>query len=184
MTVGAGLGAIDLGFWGADEAVRLLERKEEAMEPRRRHPALDHLGALVGEWEIEATHQALPGDVIRGRATFEWLEGEVFLIWRAHYDHPDIPDSIAILGCDDQGDLRNPSGGCSVHYFDQRGVTRLYHLSAEAGVWRYWRDAPGFAQRFVGRISSDGRTIDGVVELCRDESTWEMDLPITYRRVG
>src|SRR5215208_4730262 len=95
------------------------------MQPRTHHPALDHLAALVGEWETEATHQLLPGTVIHGRATFEWLEGGFFLIWRAHYDHPDIPDSIAILGCDDTGDLRNPSGGCSLHYFDQRGVTRL-----------------------------------------------------------
>jgi hypothetical protein len=80
------------------------------MQPLTRHLTLDHLAALVGEWETEATHQALPGTVIHGRATFEWLEGCSFLIWRAHYDHPDIPDCIAILGCDDEGDLRNPGG--------------------------------------------------------------------------
>jgi RNA polymerase sigma factor (sigma-70 family) len=105
------------------------------------------------------------------------------LIWRAHYDHPDIPDSIAILGCDDTGDLRNPGGGCSLHYFDQRGVTRLYHLSAEAGVWRFWRDSPGFSQRFAGTLSPDGWTVDGVAELCSDGSTWDEDLRITYKRV-
>jgi hypothetical protein len=153
------------------------------MQPCTHHPALDHLAALVGEWETEATHQLLPGTVIHGRATFEWLEGGFFLIWRAHYDHPDIPDSIAILGCDDTGDLRNPSGGCSLHYFDQRGVTRLYHLSAEAGVWRFWRDSPGFSQRFAGTLSPDGWTVDGVAELCSDGSTWDQDLRITYKRV-
>jgi hypothetical protein len=138
---------------------------------------------LAGKWEIEATHQAFPGDIIRGRATFEWLEGGLILIWRARYDHPDIPDIIAILSCDDTGDLRNPSGGCAMHYFDQRGVTRFYNLSAEPGVWRFWRDAPGFSQRFTGAFSSDGSIIDGLAELCRDGSTWERDLPITYRRV-
>lgn len=153
------------------------------MQPRTHHPALDHLAALVGEWETEATHQLLPGTVIHGQATFEWLEGGFFLIWRAHYDRPDIPDSIAILGCDDTGDLRNPSGGCSLHYFDQRGVTRLYHLSAEAGVWRFWRDSPGFSQRFAGTLSPDGWTVDGVAELCSDGSTWDQDLRITYKRV-
>jgi hypothetical protein len=150
---------------------------------RGRHPTLEHLGALVGAWETEATHQALPGAIIRGQATFEWLGEGTFIIWRAHYDHPDIPDSVAILGCDDTGDLRHPSGGCTLHYFDQRGVTRLYLLSAEDGVWRYWRDAPGFSQRFTGTLSADGQTIDGVAELCRDGVTWEHDLPITYRRV-
>ena len=153
------------------------------MQPRIHHSALDHLAALVGEWETEATHRLLPGTVIHGQATFEWLEGGFFLIWRAHYDHPDIPDNIAILGCDDTGDLRNPSGGCSLHYFDQRGVTRLYHLSAEAGVWRFWRDSPGFSQRFAGTLSPDGWTVNGVAELCSDGSTWDQDLRITYKRV-
>jgi hypothetical protein len=138
---------------------------------------------LAGKWEIEATHQAFPGDIIHGQATFEWLEGGLILIWRAHYDHPDIPDSIAVMSCDDSGDLRNPSGGCALHYFDQRGVTRLYNVSAEPGVWRFWRDAPGFSQRFTGAFGSDGSTIDGLAELCRDGATWERDLPITYRRV-
>ena len=50
-------------------------------------------------------------------------------------------------------------------------------------MWRYWREAPGFSQRFTGTISADGRTIDGLAELCRDGVTWERDLPITYKRV-
>jgi hypothetical protein len=153
------------------------------MQPPTLHPVLGHLAALVGEWETEATHQGLPGAVIRGRATFEWLGEGTFLIWRARYDHPDIPDSIAIMSCDDTGVLRHPGGGCALHYFDQRGVTRLYHLGAETGVWRYWREAPGFSQRFTGILSADGQIIDGVAELCRDGVTWERDLPITYRRV-
>jgi hypothetical protein len=153
------------------------------MQPRTRHPVLNHLAVLVGEWETEATHQALPGAVIRGRATFEWLGDGVFLIWRAHYDHPDIPDSVAIMGCDGTGDLLSPGEGCALHYFDQRGVTRLYRLSAEAGVWRYWREASEFSQRFTGTVSADGQTIDAVAELCRDGVRWERDLPITYKRV-
>lgn len=153
------------------------------MTARLRHPALDHVAPLVGEWEIEGTHRLMPGVVIRGRATFEWLAGEVVLIWRTRYDHPDIPDSIAIVSCDEEGDLRNPNGGCAVHYFDERGVTRLYTLDAEPGVWRFWRDAPGFAQRFTGRFSDDGNTITGMSELCQDGNTWMEDLPMTYRRV-
>ena len=153
------------------------------MPQRTRHPVLEHLDTLVGQWDTEATHRLMPGTIIHGRATFEWLADGPFLIWRAHYDHPDIPDSIAILGCDDTGDLRNPSGGCSLHYFDRRGVTRLYNLSAEAGVWRFWRDHPGFAQRFTGVLSADGNTIAGVAELCQDGATWEEDLSITYTRV-
>ena len=155
------------------------------MQQRTRNPALDHLDALVGEWETEATHPYLPATVIRGRATFEWLAGGFFLIWRAGYDHPDIPDSIAILGCDDSsssGEVGPTGGGCSMHYFDSRGVSRVYGLGADRGVWRFWRDWPGFSQRYVATISADGNTITGNGELSRDGSTWEQDLRITYRR--
>jgi hypothetical protein len=156
------------------------------MQRRTRHPALDHLDALVGEWETEATHPAIPNTVIHGRSTFEWLDGGLFLIWRMAHDHPDIPNSIAILGCDDAGDAgpsRDPSEGCSMHYFDERGVSRVYQFDAEKGVWRFWRDRPGFSQRCVYAISADGNTIAGGGELSRDGATWEQDLQMTFRRV-
>lgn len=34
---------------------------------------LRRLGALLGEWTTESTHPALPGTVVHGRATFEYL---------------------------------------------------------------------------------------------------------------
>jgi hypothetical protein len=147
------------------------------MQQRARHPALEYLDALVGEWETEATHQFYPGTVVRGRSTFEWLEGGYFLIQRSRNEHPDFPDSIAIFGCDDAG------GGCSMHYFDSRGVSRVYGVDAGEGVWRFWRDWPGFSQRFTGTFSEDGDTVTGNVELSTDGATWEWDLQISYRRV-
>jgi hypothetical protein len=59
---------------------------------------LDHLEAWVGEWETEATHPMLPDTVVPGRITVEWLEGEKFLLHRARNDHPDLPDSISVIG--------------------------------------------------------------------------------------
>jgi hypothetical protein len=70
----------------------------QQVQQHTRHPTLEHLDALVGEWETAATHPHLPGLVIHGRATFEWLDGGHFLLWRARYDHPTISNSIAILG--------------------------------------------------------------------------------------
>lgn len=146
------------------------------MQQGTRDPSLEHLDVLVGEWSTVATHQALPGEVIRGRSTFEWLPGRRIMIWRAAYEHAQIPDSIAILGCYDDA--------CTMHYFDERGVSRVFTFATEPGRWRYWRDWPGFSQRFEGKISSDGNTIEGATELNRDGSTWEPDLPITYRRTA
>ena len=156
------------------------------MQQRTRHPVLEHMDALVGEWETEATHRLLPGTVVRGHSTFEWLEGGHFLIWRARNEHPDFPDSISILGAEDPEDpdaSADSERGCTLRSFDSRGISRLHGLDAEPGVWRFWRDWPGFSQRFTGTISADGTTITGVAELCQDGTTWVEDLHISYRRV-
>jgi hypothetical protein len=157
------------------------------MQQRTRHPMLEHLDAFVGQWETEATHQLLPDTVVDGRATLEWLEGGHSLIWRAWDEHPDFPDSISILGCEDSDgsdDSGASAGDCSMRYFDSRGVTRLLTLEAEPGVLRFWRDWPGFSQRFTGRLSADGDTIAAMAELCQDGTTWEEDLVVTYKRVS
>ncbi len=152
----------------------------------KRHPTLEHLDALVGEWETEATHPLLPNITVHGRATFAWLEGGFFLIWRAHHDHPDIPDSIAILGCEDSGEgaaAAATGDGCAMRYFDSRGVSRVYQLGADTGLWHWWRDWPGFSQRFTGTFSDDGDTITSSGQLSEDGSTWNPDLQIAYKRV-
>jgi hypothetical protein len=139
------------------------------------NPELHPLKALVGEWASEAVHAAFPTMVVQGHTAVEWLEGERFLILRSQADHPDFPDSISIIGAQEDG--------LSMHYFDSRGVHRVYDVSMRDGVWRVWRDAPGFSQRFAGRFSDDGDTITGMWELSCDGSTWNNDLEITYRRV-
>jgi hypothetical protein len=117
-----------------------------------------------------------PDERIEGEATFEWLDGGKFLIGRSHYDHPQIPDAISVTGVTDDR--------LAMHYFDTRGVFRLYSVSADAGTWRFWRDGPDFAQRFTGTFSADGDTITGHGELSHDGSSWEDDLQLTYRRTS
>jgi hypothetical protein len=120
----------------------------------------------------------LRGEEIRGESTFEWLDGKRFVTWRSHYDHPQIPDAIMIVGVTD--------GQLSMHYFDHRGVYRVYASSLAQTTWRYWRDAhaPDFSQRFTGIFSDDGNTIAGRGQLSRDGETWEDDLDLDYQRVG
>lgn len=139
---------------------------------------LQDLNALVGEWDTEATHPRLPGTVVRGHGVFEWLEGDRFLIARGRSDHPEFPDWISVIGDTD---------GVRMHYFDSRGVARIYRMSLMNGVWKLWRDSADFspldfAQRFVGTLSDDGKTIDGLWEACHDGAIWEGDVAITYRR--
>ena len=145
----------------------------------------DALNALVGTWTIEASHPMLDG-VVRGEATFEWLEGEKFLIHRSRNDHPDAPDSVSIIGAPDGGEL-------AMHYFDSRGVKRLFMTALDGSAWKIWRapgedwngpDGPGFNQRFIGEISADGTMIDGRWERGMGEAgdEWSVDFPITYVR--
>lgn len=150
--------------------------EEDEMQSGSEQPELEGWQRLVGEWATEATHRAFPDTVVHGRSTFEWLEGRRFVIQRSHYDHPEIPDAIAITGITD--------GQLSMHYFDYRGVYRLYSAGLGEGTWRFWRDAPGFSQRFTGTFSDDGNTIRGRVELSYDGENWEDDLAITYRRIA
>jgi hypothetical protein len=144
--------------------------------------SLEALGALVGDWTTEATHQLFPDLVVRGEAAFEWLEGKKFLIERSTADHPDFPDGIQLLGGMD--DLQ-------LHYFDSRGVHRVYDARITGpGSWEYTRDdrpapgeqpVPGQWQRFKGRLEDDN-TIVGVAQLSSDGENWEDDLWVTYRR--
>ena len=136
---------------------------------------LEHLSVLTGAWASVARHPMLPGDVIRGRATFEWLDGgRRFLVWRAHHEHPDVPDGISVMGVTDD-ELR-------MHYFDSRGVHRLYSVSAGPGTWRFWRNARDLSQRFVGTVTDGGATMVCRGEMSRDGGEWEEDLELTYRR--
>jgi hypothetical protein len=57
-------------------------------------------------------------------------------------------------------------------------------MSIGGGEWRLWRDGDPFAQRFLGTISDDGRTIDGRWELAEDGDDWQTDFYVVYRKVG
>ena len=74
------------------------------------------------------------------------------------------------------------------HYFDSRGVARVYAMTFRDGMWALLRDAPDFTpldfcQRFTGEFSADGGTINGRWETSQDGSTWERDFDLTYRKV-
>jgi hypothetical protein len=41
---------------------------------------------------------------------------------------------------------------------------------------------PGFSQKFNGKLSADGDTIERLWKLSRDDSRWADDLAIAFRR--
>lgn len=140
--------------------------------------SLTALGAkLIGEWTTEATHPEVPGTVVQGTARIEWLEGERFLILRSWVNHPDFPDSIAIVGDTD---------GLRMHGFDSRGVHRLWDVTVSDNGWEATRrcpaSAPDFSQRMPLTFGDGDRTMSGTSQVSHDDDTWDDDLAITYRR--
>jgi hypothetical protein len=144
-----------------------------------RNPALERLDVLVGKWTMEATPPGGPPWPGEARVTFEWLEGRTFLIERWTVDLPEAPDGIAIIGAGPEPETFRQ------HYFDSRGVHRIYEMTLGDGVWKLWRDAPEtFSQRFSGTFNDEGKTIAGHWEIAEGGSNWETDFDLTYRKVS
>ncbi len=95
---------------------------------------------------------------------------------QSEIEEPGIPSGIAIFGSDDA------TGEYFMLYFDERGVSRKYEVTMRDNRWKWWRNAPGFSQRFTGAFVDDGRTIIGKGELSKDGSSWKEDLQLTYTR--
>jgi hypothetical protein len=140
------------------------------------------LERFIGEWTMLFTFPGAP-PVEGGRMVFAWMAGEQFLIQRWEVPVPEAPDGLAVIGFD------GGRGTFLQHYFDSRGIARVYVMSLEDGVWTLRREAPDFspldfAQRYTGTFSDDGTTIEGRWEIAHDGSTWEHDFDLTYARAG
>ena len=157
------------------------------MEQAERNPALERLEALVGEWKMAAgppDGDPWPGEA---RVSFEWLEGRSWLIQRWTIEMPEAPDGIAVIGLADapaSGEEEASGEALRQHYFDSRGVHRVYEMSLEDGEWKLWREGPPFDQRMTATLSDDGKTIAGRWEAREEGSDWRTDFDLTYTKVG
>ena len=146
---------------------------------------MDGFERLIGEWRGEGEIPIDPPMRISAETTIERL-GK-FIVMRSVGEPADMPDGLSIIGGAPDGEPQ------PMHYFDSRGVKRLYLTAVDGSVWKIWLapgydwkgpDGPGFDQRFIGEISADGRTIEGRWERGMGDAgdDWEIDFPITYVR--
>ncbi len=133
---------------------------------------LEQPDALIGAW----TSSSKKSPEGRARMTVAPVEGGKFLRIDARIEDERFPVSTQIVGSDEASDE------CIALYYDSRGVHRIYRMTVGSGTWRVWREAPGFNQRFTGRIK-DG-SIEGQWEFSEDGKSWEVDFDITYRKAG
>lgn len=137
-------------------------------------PALEDLRALEGAWEVELSQTAFlcAGEVVRGTATFEFIDDGRLLAFRQG------EAATWVIGRDDS------SAVYTVLYSDGRGVSRVYTMTLDRGTWKMWRDDEEFSQRFEAVISSDPDLISGRWEKRLGGGPWEHDFAVTYRRLG
>jgi hypothetical protein len=147
------------------------------MSGDERPTALGLLDVLVGEWtQLISGH----GDPT-GTITFEWSLGERYLLQRSLLPAP-FPESFAVIEYDEAEDEFRQ------HYFDSRGVTRLYRMTLTGSEWTLLRTEPdfsalSFAQRYIGTISDDGRSVEGRWEQSHNGGiTWEHDFEVRLDR--
>ena len=140
---------------------------------------------LIGRWLVEGEIPIDPPLKITGESTIERLGA--FIVQRSVGKPAEVPDTISIIGGAPEGEPQ------PMHYFDSRGVKRLFMTTVDGSTWRIWRapgedwngpHGPGFNQRFFGEISADGTTIDARWERGMGDAgdQWELDFPLRYVR--
>ena len=149
------------------------------MSGHRRSALWDTFGALTGRWSTEALAEGR--SLGRGTALFDWIEDGAFLRVRVDSVGGDPAwmaaapaSSTCYIGLDDTHQ------SFTMLYSDARDVFRVYRTSLVDGVWRQWRESPGFDQRFTGVL--DGERIVGFWETSEDARTWRKDFDLVYRR--
>ncbi len=147
----------------------------------------ERLEPLIGKWSIAIVmpgqeRPAEPPD-LGARVSFEWMGEKAFLLERWTVPVPEAPDGLAIIGWDEG------RGTFLQHYFDERGVARVYEMSFDDGVWKLERTKADFSPfefsvRFTGTLSADGKQIAGTWEIAHDHKTWEKDFDLIYTPVS
>lgn len=149
--------------------------------PSKPNPALQYLEVLLGDWKMELSNTSFlpsPSDTATGQISFEWLQNGAFLMMRMGNKPSAAPDATWLIGRDDS------TPNFTVLYYDSRGVSRVYQMSFSNGMWKMWREAPGFCQRFEGNVSNDGNTIAARWEKSPDGTTWEHDFDLMYTKIS
>ncbi len=140
------------------------------------------LEPFVGRWTMEAQFPGAEPSGPAGTSTFDWMLGGQFLVQKTEFSVAGPPEGVSIVGPDGR------YAQFTQHYFDSRGVTRLYSMTLEEGIWTLQRDTPDitpleFRQRFVGAFRDEGASIEGRWERSDDGSTWEHDFELRYTRI-
>lgn len=129
------------------------------------------LDRLLGTWQITMHHSAMT-EPVGGRQRYERVLDGAYVLLHWTYDDPDFPDAMALLS------------DAQMHYFDVRGVTRVFDLRLDETGWSIVTLAPELSQRSTARFSG-ADTIETHGEISNDGgTTWREDYTMSSTRVG
>jgi hypothetical protein len=128
------------------------------------------LEQLLGTWDLTMQHSALAEPVIGRHVYSRVLDGAfVRLDWT--YEHPDFPDATAMLS------------ETGMHYFDVRGVVRVFDLGWTESGYTMVHLEPDFSQRFTALFDSPD-AMSTLGDYSEDRGvTWHPDFTTTMQRV-
>ena len=128
------------------------------------------LDRLLGTWEFTMHHSAI-SEPVNGRQRYERVLDGAFVLQHWTYHHPDFPDALALLSHD------------WYHYFDVRGITRVFELEVDDAGWSMIRLDGDFSQRSTARFRGPD-AMESTGEVSHDNgATWRPDSTMTHRRV-
>jgi hypothetical protein len=99
------------------------------------------LDRLLGIWGFTMHHSAM-SEPVTGRQRYERVLDGAFVLQHWTYYHPDFPDAMALLS-----DER-------YHYFDVRGITRVFELEVDDAGWAMIRLDEDFSQSAPPHVSA------------------------------
>jgi hypothetical protein len=125
---------------------------------------------LLGTWEFTMHHSAM-SEPVTGRQRYERVLDGAFVLQHWTYYHPDFPDAMAMLS------------GDRYHYFDVRGITRIFDLRVDDAGWSMIRLDEASSQRHTARFRGPD-VMESTGEMSHDGGvTWQPDFTMTHRRV-
>jgi hypothetical protein len=129
------------------------------------------LDQLLGSWDITMHHSAM-SEPVSGHQRYERVLDGAFVLLTWTYDHPDFPDAMALLSDD------------RCHYFDVRGVIRVFDVEIDDTGWSMIHLDDEFSQRYTTRFHGpDVMESHGEASFDRGAS-WQPDFRMTYQRVS
>ena len=124
---------------------------QDPQQPPQPNPDLESLDHLVGTWKVS-------GPEIKGKVTFEWMEGGFFLI--QHFDF--VQGGHKVKGMEVIGHLQpfgeEPSKDIRSRIYDTMGNTFDYTYEVNEETLMIWGGEKGSPAYYEGQWSDDGNT--------------------------